>query len=577
MLRNLSKLSTKLKYTTRNPKKFTFNNYNTILKNESKIPNQKITLKNTKQNNKWGKYLRTFGFLSVLLVGYYKKKEYDHFLDLELENLRVEELKKNLVEEIEIYVPRTKYEEIIHLTKLTLRSLVIFLKLTPLMLLYPFTKVSSTVDNWWYNLLLYTIRSLGPTFIKIGQWISSRPDLFSPKLVNTLAELHTCGSVHSFSDTRAIIKQAFGVEIEELFEEFSVEPIASGSIAQVHKAKLKKEFLDQYEAFKMHEYVAVKVRHPGIEGIMTDDLKIGSAICSFLKRFRTFDHLNLDSFILSFGASMKEQINLDNEAINLNRFIDNFKDVPAITFPTPIANLHHPLVLVESFLDGLPISNYYHHDKDDEQEVELAKKIASQGVVMYLKMMIDNFLHGDLHPGNIMVKLDKNMNPSLIILDVGLVAEMKGASRDDLLNLFSGIAQGKGYQAAEYFISRSNRKKYAKEKIEAFKQEMGDYLKFIADKSTPEIEVGKSFGTLLEIAKKFDILIDTSMATAIIGTIVMDGLGRQLNPDLDFISESVPVFTMSQKFRGEYLKNRFKSLKDELIRDWDDLIEDFNN
>lgn len=316
-------------------------------------------------------------------------------------------------------------------------------------------------------------------------------------------------------------------------------------------------------------FVAIKIRHPGIEKTIAQDLKLIQTITAFIGGFESYKWLNLEKNVLTFSKSMKEQIDLRVEANNLQKFKQNFKGIHNINFPTPITKLCHPLVLVETWEEGIPIKNFY---QPDSQNIKLRNKLASLGVVLYLKMIVDNFLHSDLHPGNIYVRLDKNNNPHLVVLDVGLVSRLKQRDRVNLMTLFTSIVKNKGYEAAECMIEKSQKANISKESIELFKKELGAFFAFLSDRNTPELEMERCFQKALELGKKYHVAIDSTMATTLIGTIVIEGLGRQLNPKLDFIEESTPVLTLAKPLQNEYFNIRFNSflsisadsIKDEL-------------
>jgi len=266
----------------------------------------------------------------------------------------------------------------------------------------------------------------------------------------------------------------------------------------------------------------------------------------------------LEANVMTFSKNMKEQIDLRVEASNLLKFRKNFQNMESVTFPEPISKLVHPLILTETWEYGTPMSEFIH--STDENKVKIRKQLASIGVVLYLKMLVDdNFLHGDLHPGNLFVNVDKMGNPHVVILDVGLVSQLKQKDRANLVNLFTQIIKGKGYEAADCLIDRTSRPNLNKQAIEDFKQDLAKIFTDLASLNTPEVEMGKNFQKVLELGRKHQITVDSSLATALIGTIVIEGMGRQLNPQLDFISESAPVLSMDWDLRAEYLKLRLES------------------
>eukprot|EP01080_Neovahlkampfia_damariscottae_P003732 gene3732-6620_t len=425
--------------------------------------------------------------------------------------------------------PKGLFHRLISMIQLSFRVLLLSLKFTPIISTYPLTFISESYKLYWYELLVSTFRSCGATFVKLGQWIATRPDIFDPYLANAMKQLHYIGNVHSFEETKEIIQKAFGKDLDDIFVDFDEVPIASGAIAQVYKAKLKND---------VNIEVAVKIRHPGIEKTISQDLQLLKSFANFVGQFSTFKPLNLEGNITTFSRTMIEQIDLKVEADNLEQFIENFKEIDSVTFPKPIHQFCHPLVLVETWEQGTPIGHFIN---DDVETKPLRTKLASIGIVLYLKMLIDNFLHGDLHPGNIFVKLDKNNNPSLVVLDVGMVAKLKETDRKNLMRLFTSVIQHHGEDAAECLIEKNQiTKGEIPLNIQMFKQELGEFFDFLADLSTPQVEMGKSFSKCLELGRKHNVKIDPTLATALVGSCIIEGMGRQLNPHIDFIKESAP-------------------------------------
>jgi aarF domain-containing kinase len=196
-----------------------------------------------------------------------------------------------------------------------------------------------------------------------------------------MESLHSQAASHSYEITRETVRRALGKEIEEVFEEFSQNPIASGSIAQVHKAKLRNS--SEFPQVQ-NKYVAVKVRHPGIESSISLDLLIIQEVCKFIGSFDAYKWLNLESNVITFSKSMKEQINLRVEANNLTKFIHNFKNITNVEFPYPVKKYSHPLLLVETWEEGVPINEFFWSKSNDK---DLSIQLSKLGLVLYLKMV----------------------------------------------------------------------------------------------------------------------------------------------------------------------------------------------
>lgn len=248
----------------------------------------------------------------------------------------------------------------------------------------------------------WSLSRAGATFIKLGQWAATRPDILSTTFCDELAELQANAPCHSMSWNEKLILAAFGKPLDGVFEEFDSKPIGSGTIAQVHRAKIKKG--------NKISSVAVKISHPKIEKIIENDL----VLLSFLADAANFlipplRWISLPEEVTCFSQMMSEQVNLKFEAFTLHRFAQNFEGtakawghLPRIKFPCP----HFPLIssncLVEDLIeDAIPIGKI---SGLSTQSNSIKTDLAILGLRGFLQMLLwDNFVHADLHPGNILV------------------------------------------------------------------------------------------------------------------------------------------------------------------------------
>jgi len=254
----------------------------------------------------------------------------------------------------------------------------------------------------WLLLLRWTLERAGPAFIKWGQWAATRPDMFPADLCRILAALQTGAPRHDFRHTRSIVEAAFRQPLEEIFSEFAQKPVASGSIAQIHRAVLSSRGAARTDQ-PAGTVVAVKVRHPGVSSTMQRDFALMQRAAALSARVPVLAKLNLQESVRQFGAPLREQLDLQAEARNLQRFNTNFRSWKRLSFPRPIFPLVASDVLVESFEEGKLISHYV-DDPQNSHNVALA----DIGLSSYLQMLLrDNFIHADLHPGNILVRVDE--------------------------------------------------------------------------------------------------------------------------------------------------------------------------
>ncbi|KDQ20338.1 hypothetical protein BOTBODRAFT_125948 [Botryobasidium botryosum FD-172 SS1] len=268
---------------------------------------------------------------------------------------------------------------------------------------------------WWYDLLVRQMQLAGPTFIKLAQWAASRADLFPDALCDRLGTLQSAGTPHSFAHTVRVIERAFELPFAEVFEEFDQVPIGTGAIAQVYRAKLRPELISQYVHIDdvagvdgapspFATEVAIKILHPHVEKMISRDLAIMSCFARILTLLPGMEWLSLPEEVEVFGTIMREQLDLRNEVCHLNQFEKNFRGRrAAVTFPRPLEMASHKDVLVEEYVDALPLKAFMKNGGGPFDQT-----IANLGLDAFLNMLlIDNFVHSDLHAGNIMVKFYK--------------------------------------------------------------------------------------------------------------------------------------------------------------------------
>ncbi|CAK9180599.1 unnamed protein product [Ilex paraguariensis] len=343
---------------------------------------------------------------------------------------------------------------------LLLRALYLGVLFSPSIAMAPFADcLGPQFRKMWLQVVHQTLERAGPAFIKWGQWAATRPDLFPRDLCTELSKLHTQAPEHSFSYTKKTIERAFGRKLSEIFEDFEEAPVASGSIAQVHRASLRYQYCDR-EIKPM--LVAVKVRHPGVGESIRRDFEIVDLIAKISRSIPTLKWLRLDESVLQFAVFMMSQVDLAREAAHLSRFIYNFRSWRDVSFPKPVYPLVHPAVLVETFEQGECVSRYL---EELEGHEKIKSALAHIGTHALLKMLlVDNFIHADMHPGNILVRVSQNKSsrkrlfkskPHIVFLDVGMTAELSKNDRVNLLDFFKAVTRRDGHTAAECTLKLS--------------------------------------------------------------------------------------------------------------------------
>uniref|UniRef100_A0A1J3JJR7 ABC1 atypical kinase-like domain-containing protein n=1 Tax=Noccaea caerulescens TaxID=107243 RepID=A0A1J3JJR7_NOCCA len=385
----------------------------------------------------------------------------------------------------------------------------------------------------WLEMVHRTLERAGPAFIKWGQWAATRPDLFPKDLCSQLSKLHSDAPQHSFAYTKKTIEKAFGRKLSEIFEEFEEAPVASGSIAQVHRASLRFQYPGQKSKSSL---VAVKVRHPGVGESIRRDFVIINLVAKISTLIPALKWLRLDESVQQFGVFMLSQVDLAREASHLSRFIYNFRRWKDVSFPKPVYPLVHPAVLVETYEHGESVARYVDGMEGHEW---IKTRLAHIGTHALLKMLlVDNFIHADMHPGNILVRkkasrggLFKTKKPHIVFLDVGMTAELSKNDRENLLEFFKAVALRDGRNAALRTLKLSRKQNCPNP--EAFIEEVEEAFKFWGTPEGDLVHPADCMHELLEKVRRHRVNIDGNVCTVMVTTLVLEGWQRKLDPGYD--------------------------------------------
>ncbi|XVF87591.1 hypothetical protein PTKIN_Ptkin18bG0132500 [Pterospermum kingtungense] len=416
---------------------------------------------------------------------------------------------------------------------LLVRALSLAVLFSPSIIMAPFAdSFGPQFRKMWLEVVHRTLEIAGPAFIKWGQWAATRPDLFPRDLCAKLSALHSKAPEHSFAYTKKTIERAFGRKLSEIFEGFEEEPVASGSIAQVHRASLR----FRYPGKRVKPMVvAVKVRHPGVGESIRRDFMIINLVAKLSNFIPTLNWLRLDESVQQFAVFMMSQVDLAREAAHLNRFIYNFRKWKDVSFPKPVYPLVHPAVLVETYEQGESVAHYLDGFKGHEQ---FKTALAHIGTHALLKMLlVDNFIHADMHPGNILVRVSQRKasrkrlfksKPHVIFLDVGMTAELSKSDRVNLVEFFKAVARRDGRTAAECTLRLSQRQNCPDPK--AFIEEVEEAFTFWGTPEGDLVHPAECMEQLLEKVRRHRVNVDGNVCTVIVTTLVLEGWQRKLDP-----------------------------------------------
>jgi aarF domain-containing kinase len=441
----------------------------------------------------------------------------------------------------------------------------------------------------WYRFLVWSMERSGAAFIKLGQWAASRTDIFPDEMCAIMSALHSNAPAHSLKITKKTIEQAFGRDFEDIFEEFHEKPLGVGAIAQVYKAKLKPDLIPKEDTTENYpqtlreraqktvdpllkstphripsNYVAIKVLHPKIERIVRRDLRIMGFFAQVINAIPTMEWFSFPDEVHQFGEMMRLQLDLRIESANLTLFRKNFRNRSTAWFPYPYDQYTTRKVLIEEFAVGIPLEHFLQNGGGVFQ-----KEIADEGLDAFLHMLlIDNFIHADLHPGNIMVrfykpvKLDmgkslspfktrtealpkdskeqidnEGYRPQLIFIDTGLVTELNTTNRANFLDLFKAIAEFDGYKAGHLMVERC-RQPDAVIDGEVFALRMQHLVLGVKSQTFAlgNIKIGDILNEVLSMVRNHHVRLEGDFVNVVLSILLLEGIGRALHPELDLFS-----------------------------------------
>lgn len=452
---------------------------------------------------------------------------------------------------------------------------------SPLVILAPvayFTKPECKINRFAWNYGVWAIEKAGPTFVKLVQWATTRNDLFSTSFIDNFSKLQDNTMGHSWKDTKVLLEDSYGKNYMDLFDfdnEYdqigagvqqqegkekiersnhkrhrgdSVSPIGSGCIAQVYKAKLK---MDTTLLPKGSD-VAIKVTHPHILHKVCVDFYILNKItkCMEAVPYLNLDYLSMKDSVEQFRDIMLPQLDLRVEASNLRRFRRDFADDPRVEFPQPIGDLTTEKVLVEAFVHGEPILNYCDEGRKPTKDREHLAKLGFE-TVMKMVFLYD-FVHGDLHPGNILVSRNMNIRGHplcLNMIDCGLVVEMGERDHVNLVKVLGAFIKKDGNLAGHLMIDAAKKCNANQMDIELFCRGLERIIEL--DKENNFLEsVGDYLTDICYLACKHKVKLEASFINAALACEIMEGIASKLYPTMKVQHIALPMVFKAEVMHG---------------------------
>ena len=375
------------------------------------------------------------------------------------------------------------------------------------------------------------LEELGPTFVKLGQILAGRADMFGPEWIAEFERLHSQVQALPFEALRAQLREDLGAEPEVVFARFDTEPLAAASIAQVHRAQLQ----DGTE-------VIVKIRRPGIREVIEADLRLLDRLVSLAEaEVPALAPYRPRQLLREFGRSLRRELDLATECRNAERLARNMAALPWIRIPRTHWAWTSERVNVQDYVPGIA-----GHALAQLDAAGLDRRLlARRGAQAVLKMIVeDGFFHADPHPGNVFYLPDN----TLAFIDFGMVGHLSMRRRQQLLKLLLGLVQRQPLTVADVLLEWTR----DGQPVSADRLE-GDIEAFVDQYhglQLSEISLGQMLLDVTAILRDNHLTLPPDLALLIKTFITLEGLGRGLDPDFNMAGEALPL--LRQVVRARY-------------------------
>ena len=390
------------------------------------------------------------------------------------------------------------------------------------------------------------LERLGPIFVKFGQVLSTRRDLLPEDLADELAKLQDRVPPFPAAQARALIEKALGRPIEAVFEQFDAEPVASASIAQVHFAVLKGG-----------REVAVKVLRPGMLAAIDDDLSLLRTLAVWVERLSADGkRLKPREVVAEFDNYLHDELDLVREAANAAQLRRNMQGIDLIMVPEMVWDFCTQSVIVMERMKGVPISQI---ERLREAGVDIPK-LARDGVTIFFTQVFrDGFFHADMHPGNIQVSIAPDTFARYIALDFGIVGTLTEVDKEYLAQNFIAFFRRDYKRVAELHLESGWVP--AGTRVDELEGAIRAVCEPHFDRPLKDISLGQVLMRLFQTSRRFNVEIQPQLVLLQKTLLNVEGLGRQLDPELDLWNTAKPFLErwMHRQVGWEGLVERVKN------------------
>jgi ubiquinone biosynthesis protein len=396
--------------------------------------------------------------------------------------------------------------------------------------------------------LRMALEELGVTYVKLGQILSTRPDLIPPAYVRELSKLQDQAPPISIEEVIDVIEQELGDSPDQLFATFNPDPLASASIGQVHAATLK----DGTD-------VVVKVRRPGVEAQVERDLEVLAHLASLADRHTELGtHIDIEGWVQEFAFILRNELDYTREAHNARQIRQNFLGEPVIHVPYVYEQFTGDRSLVMERLRGVKVSNL---DRLESKGYD-RKKVARHAVHLQLKMVFEHgFFHADPHPGNFFVLPGEAIG----LIDFGMVGTIDESLQNNLLRLAIAVEREDADQMVAELLDLGVATTHVRREL--LKRDVNHLLQKYYGRSLGEVSAVELFGEMTGLARKHRLQLPTDLTLLLKVMAMSESLGTKLDPDFELIPFARPYLQRFwfQRFSPRRQFRRFRETAFELV------------
>ena len=375
------------------------------------------------------------------------------------------------------------------------------------------------------------LEELGPTFVKLGQILSTRPDVIPHAFIREFEKLQDNVPSFSFEEVLVQITGELGGPVEQFFAEIDPIPLAAASIAQVHRARLR-----------TGEAVVIKVRRPGIVAVVESDISALMALAGLAERHVSGSELyDPVGVVREFARTIRREMDFSREGHTIEKFRDNFTRTPWMYFPRVYWEQSSRGILTMEYIAGIKVSD---RGKLTDQGLD-GKLIARRGADAFLEMVLNHgFFHGDLHPGNVLI-LPGNV---ICLLDFGIVGRLDEGLKTFLTDILSAIVNRDMDEVVSLLLFAGDISDSLD--IRALKRDLFNFIDGYYEIPLKEIEVGRMLMEFIEIITLYNIRISTDLMLLAKSLVLIEGMGRALDPAFDMAEHLKPfiIKALRRKF-----------------------------